>query len=148
MRMICLDCLERNLQQMKKSPILLLQAAIHAPTIMAHCVHSTDEEIQMIKDQGVYIAHCPESNTDIASGIAPIRRYLDMGLHVGLGTDVAGGFSLFHVPRNCRCHPGFQLRWRLMDQTQAPGYSGRSFLHGHDRWWLLLRKSRQLRKRL
>ena len=64
------------------------------PTIMAHCVHSTDEEIQMIKDQGVYIAHCPESNTDIASGIAPIRRYLDMGLHVGLGTDVAGGFSL------------------------------------------------------
>ena len=56
------------------------------PTIMAHCVHSTDEEIQMIKDQGVYIAHCPESNTDIASGIAPIRRYLDMGLHVGLGT--------------------------------------------------------------
>lgn len=31
------------------------------PTIMAHCVHSTDEEIQMIKDQGVYIAHCPES---------------------------------------------------------------------------------------
>ena len=54
------------------------------PTIMAHCVHSTDEEIQMIKDQGVYIAHCPESNTDIASGIAPIRRYLDMGLHVGL----------------------------------------------------------------
>ena len=44
------------------------------PTIMAHCVHSTDEEIQMIKDQGVYIAHCPESNTDIASGIAPVRR--------------------------------------------------------------------------
>ena len=56
------------------------------PTIMAHCVHSTDEEIQMIKDQGVYVAHCPESNTDIASGIAPVRRYLDMGLHVGLGT--------------------------------------------------------------
>ena len=51
------------------------------PTIMA-----TDEEIQMIKDQGVYVAHCPESNTDIASGIAPVRRYLDMGLHVGLGT--------------------------------------------------------------
>ena len=69
------------------------------PTIMAHCVHSTDEEIQMIKDQGVYIAHCPESNTDIASGIAPIRRYLDMGLHVGLGTDVAGGFSLSSLSR-------------------------------------------------
>ena len=90
------------------------------PTIMAHCVHSTDEEIQMIKDQGVYIAHCPESNTDIASGIAPIRRYLDMGLHVGLGTDVAGGFSLSMFRAIADAIQVSKLRWRLMDQTQAP----------------------------
>ena len=90
------------------------------PTIMAHCVHSTDEEIQMIKDQGVYIAHCPESNTDIASGIAPIRRYLDMGLHVGLGTDVAGGFSLSMFRAIADTIQVSKLRWRLMDQSQAP----------------------------
>ena len=90
------------------------------PTIMAHCVHSTDEEIQMIKDHGVYIAHCPESNTDIASGIAPIRRYLDMGLHVGLGTDVAGGFSLSMFRAIADAIQVSKLRWRLMDQTQAP----------------------------
>ena len=90
------------------------------PTIMAHCVHSTDEEIQMIKDQGVYIAHCPESNTDIASGIAPVRRYLDMGLHVGLGTDVAGGFSLSMFRAMADAIQVSKLRWRLMDQTQAP----------------------------
>ena len=90
------------------------------PTIMAHCVHSTDEEIQMIKDQGVYIAHCPESNTDIASGIAPVRRYLDMGLHVGLGTDVAGGFSLSMFRAIADAIQVSKLRWRLMDQTQAP----------------------------
>lgn len=90
------------------------------PTIMAHCVHSTDEEIQMIKDQGVYIAHCPESNTDIASGIAPIRRYLDMGLHVGLGTDVAGGFSLSMFRAMADAIQVSKLRWRLMDQTLAP----------------------------
>ena len=90
------------------------------PCIMAHCVHSTDEEIQMIKDQGVYIAHCPESNTDIASGIAPIRRYLDMGLHVGLGTDVAGGFSLSMFRAIADAIQVSKLRWRLMDQTQAP----------------------------
>lgn len=90
------------------------------PTIMAHCVHSTDEEIQMIKDQGVYVAHCPESNTDIASGIAPVRRYLDMGLHVGLGTDVAGGFSLSMFRAMADAIQVSKLRWRLMDQTQAP----------------------------
>ena len=90
------------------------------PTIMAHCVHSTDEELQMIKDQGVYIAHCPESNTDIASGIAPVRRYLDMGLHVGLGTDVAGGFSLSMFRAMADAIQVSKLRWRLMDQTQAP----------------------------
>ncbi len=90
------------------------------PTIMAHCVHSTDEEIQMIKDQGVYVAHCPESNTDIASGIAPIRRYLDLGLHVGLGTDVAGGFSLSMFRAIADTIQVSKLRWRLMDQSQAP----------------------------
>ena len=74
----------------------------------------------MIKDQGVYIAHCPESNTDIASGIAPIRRYLDMGLHVGLGTDVAGGFSLSMFRAIADAIQVSKLRWRLMDQTQAP----------------------------
>ncbi len=90
------------------------------PTIMAHCVHSTDEELQMIKDQGVYIAHCPESNTDLASGIAPIRHYLDMELRVGLGTDVAGGFSLSMFRAIVDTIQASKLRWRLMDQTLAP----------------------------
>lgn len=90
------------------------------PTIMAHCVHSTEEEIQMIKEHGVYIAHCPLSNTDIASGIAPIRKYLNMGLHIGLGTDVAGGFSLSMFHAIADTIQVSKLRWRLMDQSLAP----------------------------
>ena len=90
------------------------------PTIMAHCVHSGDDELQMIKDQGVYIAHCPQSNTDLASGIAPIRKYLDMNLHVGLGTDVAGGFSLSMFRAIADTIQVSKLRWRLADQTLAP----------------------------
>ena len=63
-----------------------------------------------------------ESNTDIASGIAPVRRYLDMGLHVGLGTDVAGGFLSLHVPCYGRCHPGFQAPLAPDGSDPGPGY--------------------------
>lgn len=61
------------------------------PTLMAHCVHSSDEEIQMMKEHGVYVVHCPQSNTNVSSGMAPMRRYLNEGLNIGLGSDVAGG---------------------------------------------------------
>ncbi len=65
-----------------------------AKTVMAHCVYSSDDEIELMKENEVYIAHCPASNTNISSGIAPIRKYIDIGLKVGLGSDVAGGHSL------------------------------------------------------
>ena len=61
------------------------------PTIMAHCVWSEGAEEELLKKNGVYIAHCPQSNINLSSGIAPVRRFLRNGLNVGLGSDVAGG---------------------------------------------------------
>jgi len=61
--------------------------------IMAHCVYLSEEEEDMLLRNGVYVAHCPQSNTNLASGIAPIRRYRKKQMKIGLGTDVAGGFS-------------------------------------------------------
>lgn len=90
------------------------------PTIMAHCVHSGEEEIRMMKEQGVFIAHCPESNANLSSGIAPVRTFLNRKMKVGLGTDVAAGSSLsmFHAMEMAiQCS---KLRWRLADQTLAP----------------------------
>ena len=90
------------------------------PTIMAHCVHSTEEEQKIMKEQGVFVAHCPESNTNLSSGIAPIRRYMEQGISVGLGSDVAAGTSLsmFHaMAMAIQCS---KLRWRLTDQSLAP----------------------------
>lgn len=63
-------------------------------TVMAHCVHSSDSEIELMKENEVFVAHCPASNTNLSSGIAPIRHYIDNGLKVGLGTDMAGGHSI------------------------------------------------------
>ena len=62
-------------------------------TVMAHCVWSTDKEVELMKNNGVFVAHCPASNMNLSSGIAPIRKYLDLDLKIGLGSDVAGGQS-------------------------------------------------------
>ena len=62
-------------------------------TVMAHCVWSTDDEVELMRKNGVYVAHCPASNMNLTSGIAPIRKYMDLGLNIGLGSDVAGGHS-------------------------------------------------------
>ena len=62
-------------------------------TIMAHCVWSSDEEVNLMHDNGVFIAHCPASNMNLTSGIAPIRKYLEKGLKIGLGSDIAAGHS-------------------------------------------------------
>ena len=62
-------------------------------TVMAHCVWSPDEEVDLMLKNGVFVAHCPASNMNLTSGIAPIRKYLDKGLKIGLGSDVAGGHS-------------------------------------------------------
>ncbi|ELU04611.1 hypothetical protein CAPTEDRAFT_178545 [Capitella teleta] len=62
-------------------------------TVMAHGIYLCDEELDLIVDRGVGIAHCPNSNTSLRSGLCDVRRLLDHGIKVGLGTDVSGGFS-------------------------------------------------------
>lgn len=89
-------------------------------TVMAHCIYSSDEELALMKERGVFIAHCPESNMNIASGIAPVRKYIDSGQKVGLASDVAGGsdLSLFGAMTHAlRCSG---MYWRLVDESCRP----------------------------
>jgi cytosine/adenosine deaminase-related metal-dependent hydrolase len=53
----------------------------------AHAVHVNDDEIRQFAGTGVGVAHCPCSNMRLASGIAPIKQYLESGVKVGLGVD-------------------------------------------------------------
>ena len=64
------------------------------PTVMAHCVWTAEEELALKKHRKVVVAHCPTSNFNVASGMAPIRKFLDEGLRVGLGSDISGGHDL------------------------------------------------------
>ncbi len=72
-----------------------------ARTILAHAVHLSDRELARLVETKTRVAHCPASNLFLASGIMPLARYLETGLAVGLGSDVAGGpeASIFSVMR-------------------------------------------------
>jgi 5-methylthioadenosine/S-adenosylhomocysteine deaminase len=55
--------------------------------IAAHCVHATEDDIVLLRENGVGVVPCPSSNLKLASGIAPIRRFTQAGVRTGVGTD-------------------------------------------------------------
>jgi guanine deaminase len=69
------------------------------PTLMAHCVHCSHKEIELIKKNAVTVVHCPTSNFNVGSGLMPARKYLNEGINITLGTDMSGGHtpSLFKI---------------------------------------------------
>lgn len=87
------------------------------PTIMAHCVYSDDQELAMLKAHGAYVAHCPDSNLNLTSGIAPVRKMLEKGVKVGLGTDVAGGSSMNMLKTMLCALQSSKMYYRLVDQS-------------------------------
>ncbi len=89
-------------------------------TVMAHCVYSGEDEIARMKENGVFIAHCPESNMNLSSGIAPVRKFLEKGLKVGLGSDVAGGSTENLFAAMYHAIQASKLRWRLKDESLKP----------------------------
>lgn len=62
-------------------------------TILAHCIHLTQDELYLIKKTGSKIAHCPDSNFFLNSGRFPFNQ-LDMNIDFGLASDVGAGTSL------------------------------------------------------
>lgn len=90
----------------------------NGPAIMAHCVYSCPDEIALMKERGVFIAHCPQSNVNLASGIAPARAYLDGGQRMGLGSDISGGFSLSGFRAVSDAIQMSKLFWRLQDEDR------------------------------
>lgn len=62
-------------------------------TFMAHCVYSDEKERRLMKEAGCGVCHCASSNFSLGSGVMDIRLFLDDAMKVGLGTDVAGGYS-------------------------------------------------------
>lgn len=68
------------------------------PTLMAHCIHLSDETVTAMKNNNVIAVHCPDSNLNLASGIMAARKLVTAGVAVGLGSDIGAGQDLF-MPR-------------------------------------------------
>ncbi|MEP0861142.1 MAG: amidohydrolase family protein [Ignavibacterium sp.] len=58
-------------------------------SVFAHCIHTSENEIEIMRQTKMRVAHCPSSNLKLASGIADIPRYLKEGISVSLGADGA-----------------------------------------------------------
>lgn len=89
-------------------------------TVMAHCIYSTPPEVERMKRNGVWVAHCPSSNMNISSGIAPIRHYMNEGLRIGLGSDVAAGTSESMFRAVTDAIQMSKLYWRCIDSDAKP----------------------------
>jgi guanine deaminase len=62
-------------------------------SVLAHNVHPTDLELDALAATGASVAHCPSSNSALGSGLFPLRRHVERGVRVALGTDVGAGTS-------------------------------------------------------
>ena len=60
-------------------------------TVLAHSVFLTDPDMALLRQRGAGVAHCALSNMYFANAVFPLRRALEQGVHVGLGTDISGG---------------------------------------------------------
>ncbi|GAP15005.1 cytosine deaminase [Longilinea arvoryzae] len=77
----------RREQGMPVVPYIKKMDLFEAKVLAAHCVHIDEGEMRTLKHVGAGVAHNPSSNLKLASGIAPVKKMLDQGLNVGIGTD-------------------------------------------------------------
>lgn len=68
-------------------------------TVLAHADHLTDDDMDRVRGRQAGVAHCPLSNSYFANAVFPVRRALDRGVRVGLGSDVAGGPTVGLLPQ-------------------------------------------------
>ena len=90
---------EISLRDTGKRPYerLLDAGLVNRSLLAVHAVHMNDEELARFAEAGVSVAHCPNSNLKLASGIAPIEKYRRAGLNVAIGTDGAASNNMLDM---------------------------------------------------
>jgi aminodeoxyfutalosine deaminase len=100
---------------------------------LVHCCAVDEEDIVLMAQRGVMVAHCPVSNQRLACPAAPVREMIDAGVPVGLGLDSAasgGAIDFFHHMRAALSVSGHRLHpeevWKMATRTELPGFSSAS----------------------
>ena len=108
-----------------RTPIEFLgdRGALNPNLVACHCVHVSESDIELMADNNVKVAHCPESNMKLASGVAPVPRLLEKGVCVALGTDGCASnndLDLFlEMDTAAKLHKVFSKDPRVIDAETA-----------------------------
>ena len=83
--------------------------------------------MDLMAENSVFAAHCPDSNYNLSSGIMPIRKFLDMGIPVGLGSDISGGHSLSIPNVMVSAIQASKIKWLYTNEELKPLTSSEAF---------------------
>ena len=115
------ECIERH----GLTPIAYFEklGILDVPVCAAHCVYVDDNDLKIMKDKGVSVAHNPVSNLKLASGVMPIKKMLEAGINVALGTDGAASNNQLDIFREMQTalliHKGVNRESTLLSAKQA-----------------------------
>jgi 8-oxoguanine deaminase len=126
------------LQQFGHRPVAYMQSLdwVGQDVWFAHSVHINAEEIQVFSKTGCGVAHCPSSNMRLASGIAPLREYLQHKVKVGLGVDGSASNDSSHLLA--------EVRQSMLVARVRAGLEGASLSGSGDHWIMTARQALEL----
>ncbi len=122
------ECIARH----QKTPTKLFYdlGALDTPTLAAHCVWVTDEDIAMLAEKGVSVVHNPISNLKLGSGVMPFSKMLDAGINVCFGTDGVASNNRLDILREMQTaailHKGMLLDPTATTASQMPRLATRN----------------------
>jgi len=108
-----------------KTPVEYLDSigVLSEKTLAAHMVYPTDREMYILAERGVKVAHCPESNLKLASGIAPVPQMMDIGVKVGIGTDGTASNDdldiIGEISTAAKIHKGYMKNPTVLNAKEA-----------------------------
>ncbi len=125
---------QKEVQDIKKergmTPVEYLESLsfLDENVVLAHCVHLTNSDISIMAKCGVSVAHCPNSNLKLSSGIAPINDMMSAGINVSLGTDGASSNNSLNMQQEMK---SMALIHKLNDPTHIDAKTAFSIATKH-----------------
>ena len=101
---------DTSIEETGTTPLAYLEQIgfLRKPILAVHCVHLTEEEIELAAGRGVIPVYNPKSNMKLGSGVAPIPRMMEAGLEPAIANDGAASNDLLNMFEEMRCGAGLQ----------------------------------------